>query len=245
MKTLLNLVRWELEEYTSVYVLAFLIASAIIAVLAQSLAVRAPENVYINLYYESSTVLLFLTFSAAAFYARSFAGSAGRGEVKMLLSYPIMRWQIFISKFVTNFLVIFGVYGTVYSLHMYLDALSPFEPMFYLSLFGFLLQLMLSCSISVAISLATKNEIMSFLSTVLLLFGLDSVAGGLNVLSGQGRFMFLFGYFGKLTHIYPPFGTNFIVGLNDVGMAIAIPVSIFVFLIVLSFTYFVRIMEVD
>jgi ABC-type transport system involved in multi-copper enzyme maturation permease subunit len=237
--------RWELEEYLSLPVLSFLVASAIIAVLAQPITNISPEHSYVNLYYGSSTVFVILTLVAGVFFSRSFAGSMGRGEIKMMLSYPVKRWQVFLSKLTAMFLTIFVIYGVTYSLHLYLDALSLFEPMFYLSLCAFLLQLVLICAVSVAVSMVTKNEIMSTLAAVLLLLGLDSVIGVNNYLSAQGRFRFLFQYFGKLTHGSLPLGDNLIVTVEDIIVAVSIPVLIFAFLLILSFMYFTRAMEVD
>jgi hypothetical protein len=117
--------------------------------------------------------------------------------------------------------------------------------MFYLTLFAFLLQMMMTCGVSVAVSMVTKSEIMSMMASVLLLLGLDNIAGTENYLSSQGRFRFLFQYFGELTHGVPPFGDEIIVTADDVVMLIAVPVSIFAVLIVLSFVYFTRVMEVD
>lgn len=240
-----GLVRWEIEEYLNLPVLAFLIASALIAVLATDVTNVAPERVYINLFYGSGIFFMVLTVVAGAFFSRSFAGGIGRGEVKLVLSYPVKRWQLFLSKFTAMFLTIFVVYGLAYSLHLYLDALSVFEPMFYVSLFAFLLQLLLACGVSVALSMVTKNEVMSILAAVLLLLGLDTLAGYESYLSAQGRFRFLFQYFGQLTHGSPPFGENFVATSGDVLTAVMVPIIVFVSLIVISFAYFTRFMEVD
>ncbi|MEJ2271251.1 MAG: ABC transporter permease subunit [Candidatus Bathyarchaeota archaeon] len=237
-----KLVRWELEEYLSLPVLGFIIASAILAVLIQN---SRPFMSYINIYFGSGNVFLVLTFVAGAFFSRSFAGSFGRGEIKLLLSYPIKRWQVFLSKFTTWFVLLFVIYGATYSLHLYLDGLSLFEPLFYLSLFAFLLQLMLVCGISIAVSMVTRNEIMSMMSSVLLLVGIDGIFGTENFLSAQGRFWFLFQYFGKLIRGSQPLGDDVIVTANDIVMAVSVPVLIFVFLFILSFVYFIYFMEVD
>ncbi len=244
-KSFLELVRWELGEYLSLPVLVFLISTAIVAVLAQPVISLNPELNYVNLYEGSGTVFLFLTFSIGAFLSRSFAGSLGKGEIKVLLSYPVKRWQLFLSKFLTMFIAVFLIYGTAYSLHLYLDSLSVIEPMFYLSLFAFLLQLMLACAVSVAIAMVVRTEVMSMLAAVLILLGLDSIVGAQSYLSTQGRFMFLFGYVGQQTHRLPPFGNNIVVTFNDAIMAISIPLLIFVVLFSASFVYFARIMEVD
>jgi len=244
-KNFVAVIRWELEENLSLPVIVFLIVSAIVSTLVQPVTSIHPELNFVNLYHGSDTLFLFLTFIACALLSRSFAGSLGNGETKVLLSYPVKRWQLFVSKFAAMFLVVFFIYGTAYSIHLYLDSLSLLEPMFYLTLFVFLLQLMFVCAVTMAISLVVKNEIMSLLASILLLLGFDNIVGNHSLLSTQGRFMALFGYFGELTHGIKPFGDNFVVTVDDVLLAILGPVLIFAVLIVLSFVYFIRVMEVD
>lgn len=240
-----SLIHWELEEYLTLPVIAFIIVSAIFALLTHTTSIISKADSYLNLYYGSGTVFLFLTFVAGALFSRSFAGSIARGEIKLLLSYPVKRWKVFVSKFTAMFVVIFAIYGVTFSLHIYLDVLSPFEPLVYLSLFAFLLQLMLSSVISITFSLVTKNEIMSVIASVLLLLGIENVVGTQNYLSAQGRFKFLFAYFSELIRNVKPFGDNFLFTTNDVVMAILVPVLIFALLFILSFVYYTYFMEID
>lgn len=238
-----DLMRWEIEEYLSLPLLAFLVASAIIATLSYS-GFDAPTRYY-NLCYGSGTVLLILALVTGAFFARSYAGSIGRGETKLMLSYPIKRSQLFLSKFTALFIVVFAIYIPVYSLHIYLDGLTAFDPMVFLALFGLLLELMLACSVAIGISMMTKSEIMSILATVLLLFGLDSVLGFQNILSAQGRIFYLLQYFGKQLYGTPPIPSSSVVTANETLLAVLVPIVVFVVLIVGSFLYFTRYMEVD
>ena len=240
-----DVVRWELEEKLSLPVILFLIFSGIVATLVQPTNNIEPTRNFLNLYNGSDTFFLFLTFISCALLSHSFAGDLSKGETKLLLSYPIKRWQLFGSKLVAMFLTVFFIYGTAYSIHLYLDSLSFLEPMFYLTLFVFSLQLMVVCSITIVISLFVKNEIMSLLASILLLFGFDNIIGNQSYISTNGRFMWLFQYFGELTHEIKPFGENFIVTVDDTIIAILIPVLIFIVLIAVSYVYFVHIMEVD
>ncbi|NLE05498.1 MAG: ABC transporter permease subunit [Crenarchaeota archaeon] len=244
-KNFQELIRLELGQYLSLPVLIFLISTAIVAVLAQPVNSLKPEFNYTNLYHGSGTIFLFLTFSVGAFLSRSFAGSLGKGEIKVLLSYPVRRWHLFLSKFLTMFISVFIIYGAAYSIHLYLYSLSIFEPMFYLSLFAFLLQIMLASAVSVAIAMVVKNEVMSMLAAVLILLGIDNIVGNQSLLSTQGRFTDLFGYVGQQTHGVPPFGHNIVISFNDFFMAMAIPLAIFIILFSISFVFFTRIMEVD
>jgi ABC-type transport system involved in multi-copper enzyme maturation permease subunit len=242
-RSFFDLLRWELSAYLSLPVFVFLLASAIIAVLAVPLNILGDN--YVSLYNGSGMIFVILPLVTSALFSRSFAGGLGHGEVKLMLSYPVKRWQLFLSKFLAMFLPIFGLYGGVYCLHLYLDSLSVFEPMFYLSLFAFLLQLMFACAISVAVSIVTQSEVIAILAAVLLLFGIDSLGGDGSYLSGHGRFRFLFQYFGGLTHGSLPFDPDFVVTSSDVAVAILVPVLVFAVLIAVSFVYFARRLEVD
>lgn len=239
----LGLMRWELEEYLSLPLLAFLAASAIIATL--SYTAFGDPTTYSSLFWGSGTVLLILALVAGAFFARSYAGSIGRGETKLMLSYPIKRSQLFLSKLAALFTVIFAIYIPVYYLHFYLDGLAAFDPMIFLTLFGLLLELMLSCSVAVGISMVTKSEIMSILPTVLLLFGIDNILGSRHILSAQGRVFYLLQYFGEQLHGTPPFLGDPAVTANDTLLAVLVPIAVFVVLIGASFVYFTRYLEVD
>lgn len=239
------LFRWELEKNLSLPVLTFLIVSALIVVLAQTNSSVLSDRNFLNLYFGSGNVFYILTIVASAFLSRSFAGSIEKGELNLLLSYPIKRWEIFISKFTTIFITIFIVYSVAFSLRIYLYLLSPYDPLFYLSLFAFFLHLLLVSGVSITVSIITKNEVMSLAASILLLLGLESAAGTSIYLSSQGRFLYLFQYFGKITRGILPFGEEIIVTTNDVAIAIFIPILIFLVLFFLSFIYLTRAMEFD
>ncbi len=201
---------------------------------------------YSNLHWGIQNAFLFLIFGVSAVFSRSFAGSLAKGETKLLLSYPIKRWQLFLSKFVSLFAVISIVYSSAFSIQIYLLGLSPLEPMVYVSLFGLLLQLLLFCSISVVLSFILKNEIVSILASILLLYGLESIASsGITYWSSAGRYKILFGYFGLFTHGELPSGFMFIPTIGDVAIAIAIPLLLSVSLIIICLVYYIRLMEID
>ncbi len=243
--TLRELFLWEFEHYLSTPVLVFIIASAIIAVLIQTLSTIDPTISYVNLYLGSTNVILFLTIISGALFSRSFGGGIGRGEVKLLLSYPNKRWQIFTAKFLSLFLVIFPVYFGSYCLHIYLDALNIFDPMFFVSILALLIQLLLVSSIAICVSMVIKSEIMSILATILLFLGIESIAGAQSLFSSNGRFFMLFQYFGKMSHGTPPFGETIVVSTSSVITIIAVPLGISISLLILSFVYFNKLLEVD
>jgi len=244
MSKFLNLMRWELEEYVSFPLLSFLIASSIIATLSNS-GFRDSQTPYSNLFWGLGIVLLILGLVVGALFARSYAGSISRGEVKLMLSYPVKRSELFFSKFVALFLVAFVIYVPLYTVHIYLDNMAVFDPLVFLTLFGLLLELMLVCSVAVGISMLTKSAMMSIIVTVLLLLGLDNILGSHNLLSAQGRVFYLLQYFGEQIHGIVPFIGEPAVTANDMVLAVLVPVAVFVVLIMGSYLYFTRFMEVD
>ena len=153
--------------------LEVLIASAIIGVLSQTSIILLFKYNYSSLYMGTTLLFLFLTFSISAVFSRGFAGSLSRGEDKLFLSYPVKRAHLFLSKFIAMAFTFFVVFFAAFSMNIYLNVLSPFEPMFYVALFVLFLQVLLVCAITVAISMVTKNEVVSILASVLLLFGIS------------------------------------------------------------------------
>jgi ABC-type transport system involved in multi-copper enzyme maturation permease subunit len=243
--TFLNLMRWELEEYLSLPLLSFLIASAIIATLSNSGNSRMEAVPYGNLLWGSATVLLVLGLVAGALFARSYAGSISRGEVKLMLSYPVKRSELFFSKLTALFLVVSAIYIPMYTVHVYLDNIAAFSPLVFVTLFGLLLELMLTCSVAVGISMLTKNAMMSIVTTVLLLFGLDNILGSRHILSAQGRVFYLLQYFTEQLHGTPLILGDRIVTTNEMLLAALVPIAVFAVLIGGSFVYFTRYLEVD
>jgi len=243
-RTFQRLVLWEIEECLNLPLLSLIIASAIIAVLVQTSSNRALANSYINLYDGSSTIFLILTLIACTLFSHSFTGSLGKGELKRMLSYPVKRWQVFLSKVIAINLIVFGVYASAFTLNLYLSSLSVFEPLFYVSLFVMFLQLLLVCAVGVAVSLITRSEVMSILTSFLLILGIDYNLGVNSYFSSQGRFRYIFGYFEQAVH-NTSMAINTPVTFEQVTLSIAIPIAVVAVALTAAFVYFTRKMEVD
>ncbi|MCW4022693.1 MAG: hypothetical protein ACOWW1_07250 [archaeon] len=246
-KTFRGLVCWSFEEYLSFPMLELIIATAVIGVLSQTAIVLSFRDNYSVLYRLTGTLFMFITFGVSAVFAHGFAGGSSKGEDKLLLSYPVKRWHLFVSKFVALFFTFVVVFFAAYSMHIYLAVLNPFELQYFVGLFGLLLQILLVCSVTITVSLFTKNEAISILSPILLLIGLESVAGSENYLSAQGRLRYL------STHV-----AEYVTGKSATGglavsvltpealiLTLSVPLVISVVLLVLSFVYFTHFMEVD
>lgn len=245
-KTFCGLVRWSFEEYLSFPMLEIIIATAVTGVLSQTTIVLQFRFNYSTLYQLTGTLFMFITFSVGAIFAHAYAGSNSKGEDKLLLSYPLKRWHLFVSKFIALFFTFIVILFAAYSMHIYLSVLNPFEPLFYVGLFGLFLQLLLACSITITLSLVTKNEAISILSSVLLLIGIDSITGSDNFLSSEGRLKYITAYVGEHLGKGTP-GAEQLFVLSPEGLLVTtlVPLLISLFLIILSFVYFIRFMEID
>jgi len=240
-----SLIRWELQEYLNFPLLEIVIFIVIYSVLNQPIIDITSSQGYSNLHWGLSTVYFFMILGVCTLISRSFGSSFSKGEVKLLLSYPLKRWQIFVSKFVALYTVFLCVYIAVFWVQIYLLSLSFFEPLFFVSIFSFALQLLLTCSVTAIIVMIVKNEVISIFASILLLYGLENVVSPECYLSFVGRFDALFGYFGLMTHGSMPTGLVRAIPLNDAMLVIFIPVVFSAILLTLTFVYYVRVMEVD
>jgi ABC-type transport system involved in multi-copper enzyme maturation permease subunit len=240
-----RLILWELQEYLNFPMLEILVFVVLYSVLNQPTVVISYSMSYNNLRFGIRDITFFMTLGVGALVSRSFGSSISKGEIKTLLSYPLKRGQIFASKFTALFMVFVCTYTAAFSVQIYLMRLNFFEPMFYISVLGMALQLLLMCSLTTIIVLLTKNEVISIFASALLLYGIENVVNPSSFSSFVGRFNAIFSYFGKITHETLPVGIGTEYTLNDAVLAMYIPLAISALLLVIGAIYFVRIMEVD
>lgn len=242
-----ELITWELEEYLAFPTIEILIVIAICTVLSSSIVETSPALSYSNLLSSARTIFMFLIFVAGALFCHSYAGSIAKGETKMMLSYPVQRRYLFLSKFTSLFTILFIIYASVFAMQIYLLVLNPLEPLFYASLLFLALQIMLVSAITTALSLITKNEMLSILVSILLLFGLENIASPTSVVSFTGRFTTGFAYISQQVHGVLPTGTGLttVPTITDTSISILVSVGVSAFLIILSYIYYARKMEID
>lgn len=241
-----KLLTWELEEYLAFPIIEVIILIAICTVLTPSIIETSATLSYNNLLSGIHTVFLFLIFVAAALFCHSYAGSLSKGETKLVLSYPVQRSYLFLSKFLALFTVLFAVYAGVFMLQVYLLALSPFEPLLYASLLFVALQLLLVCAISTALSVITKNEMLSILVSALLLFGIENIAAHISLVSFTGRFTNGFAFVSQQVHgVLPGVGVSVAPTMGDALLSLFVTIGISTFLFVFSYVYYTRKMEID
>jgi len=238
--SLRRLLFWELEECFAFPMLEAILVTAVLTVLTPEIVEILPVFSYNNLLSGIQPIFLFLIFIAGVLFCHSYAGSLSRGETKMVLSYPVQRRNLFLSKFIALFFVLSIVYVGVFAVQIPLLSLNPLDPLFYVSMLLVLLQLFLVCTISTALSVVTKNEVLSILASALLLFGVESVVSGESLVTFTGRFTVGFEFVRQYFH-----GVLSSVSLSDVLVSVFAVLGVSVLLFVFSYVYFTRKMEID
>jgi hypothetical protein len=246
LNQLRKLFAWEIEEYLAFPIVELVIFIAIFTVLTPTIIEISATRSYSNLLSGIQTIFLFLIFVAAALFCHSYAGSLSKGETKLILSYPVQRSQLFLAKFLALFTVLFAVYAGVFALQIYLLALSPFEPLLYASLLFVALQLLLVCTISTALSVITKNEMLSILVSALLLFGIENIASQIGLVSFTGRFTTAFAFVSQQVRgVLPTVGVLAAPTMGDALLSLFLTIGISSFLFVFSYVYYTHKMEID
>ncbi|MGD6808332.1 MAG: ABC transporter permease [Candidatus Bathyarchaeia archaeon] len=235
-----RLLVWELEESFAFPMLEVILVIAVLTVLTPAIIEVSPAFSYVNLTSGIQPIFLFLIFIAGVLFCHSYAGSISKGETKMVLSYPVQRSKLFLAKFIALFTVLSIVYIGVFALQIPLLALNPFEPMFYASLLLVILQLFLVCTMSTFLSVVTKNEVLSILASALLFFGIESVASSESLVTFTGRFTTGFTFIRQYVH-----GGLSSTPLIDGLFSVFVVGGISVLLLVFSYVYFTRKMEID
>jgi len=235
-----KLLVWEFEEYFAFPMLEIIVMVAVLTVLTPVIIETLPVFSYVNLLSGVQTIFLFLIFVASVLFCHSYAGSISKGALKMILSYPVHRSELFLAKFITLFTILSIVYGIVFMVQIPLLSLNFFEPMMYVSVLIVLLQLFLVCTISTALSLVTKNQVLSILASALLLLGIESMAYGGSFVTFTGRFTIGFNFVRQCVY-----GDLYSVSVSDVLVSTFVVLGVSFLLFVFSYVYFTRKMEID
>lgn len=190
----------------------------------------------------------FLTIIVGAFFARNVAGKFDSREMITLLSYPVKRLSVILSKFLINFLTFYVVAGSILFLDAILLGLNPLEPAPYISLLVLLINLLFICSVALTVSLLLKRGAMAALCTYLLLYGLELVSASIKApyngyfsqtLGGNIMFDYMIKTF------YPIYAKSFEVAPKVFFSAFLFQFLTSILLLLGSFIYFQRIMQLD
>ncbi|MHA1721999.1 MAG: ABC transporter permease [Candidatus Baldrarchaeia archaeon] len=253
-----TLLLWEFDENFSFPVFEVLVFVAIFFLIGFTSQSMHPYMVWVPVfdmpfygYLDSSlTGCAFISMFFTGFlFARNIAGKFSNREMKTLLSYPVKRRDLFLSKFFANFIVLYLLFGSVLVFDAVLTGFSVFSPLVGFTLLSLLIGLMFLCSVSMTISLLIKNEALSFFGVFFLIYGLEYYVSGLrkpyntcfSVSHGSvniAAYLLRMYYSGKASLFSYITFKMFLLSLG-------FQISIIVILMVVSFVYFVYFLEVD
>jgi ABC-type transport system involved in multi-copper enzyme maturation permease subunit len=120
---------------------------------------------------------LFSTFIFAALASTVFSRDISSGYMRVLLSYPIGRMRLFLSKVFTVLLVPFLIFTFGLTLSAFLGfsriftSVDPVNLAYVLLVM--LIQMLFMLSISVTLSLRVRQPVMAFLGSLLILLGIQ------------------------------------------------------------------------
>lgn len=245
LKSRVRLLLLEFEEYWDFPILEIVLLATMFALLNSPIA---DLHLSLRMY-----IPVFLIMIVGVIIPRSFAGSLRNREIVVLLSYPLKRWSIFLSKFLVNYLMLSAIFSFVVFLDVPLLGLSPLNPEIYVAILILCIQLLFLCAVATAISLTVKNEVISVFVFILLFFGLEfslvafeppykylTLAEGSNVI-----FTYLTDLITRASR--PPFlsppSSKFT--FQDFTLAFASPLLTSAILLIAAFIYFQWIMQID
>lgn len=252
-----NLLLWEFEEnfhfpiletltfIAILFLIGFVSESMIYYEISGLIADTAVDN-YVGLSLSGYTLISM--FFTGFLFARSIAGKFSNGEMKTILSYPVRRIDLILSKFFANFIVLYLLFSSILVFDAVLTGFSVFSPLVGFTLLSFLVILLFLCSISMVISLFIKNEALSFFGFLLLIYGLEyyvfskepystyfSISqGSINI----AAYLLKSYYSGKVSLFSYITFRMFLLSL-------LFQISVTIVLMLISFVYFVYFLEVD
>jgi ABC-type transport system involved in multi-copper enzyme maturation permease subunit len=231
-KKLLQLMHWELEEIWRFPALELFVAIVVF------FALNTPRS---DITYTFSNFQLFIiqVILVAVFYARSVASCIEKREILVLLSNPIKRTSLFLSKFLTNLLIIFLICASVVVAGSYLMFLEPWDTKVFIGLLIVFINILFLSTLSFTSSLILKTTWGGTILPVIIYFGL---AFGIPQSADFPR-------------VIPPTGSNVIFDyltrtaysqytFEEFIVALAFPIIASTILLLAAFLYFRR-MEID
>jgi len=236
-----RLIILELEGYWSFPMFEIILFTALLSILNRLL----PSASYLDLNsYAYSFGILIQLLIPGMIIPRSFAGSISRREIVVLLSYPVKRWAVLLSKIITNCLVLFAAYSFAVLVNVPLLGLNPLQPAPYILMAIIFIQTLFLCTTAMFISITLKNEIVSIFVYILLFFGLEF---NLKTFGNPYPYFTLMKgndvMYKYLTSFIYPHRNPFTV--QEFNIALGFPLLTSLLLIIISLIYFQWVMQID
>lgn len=184
-------------------------------------------------------------FIASVIFMRSLASPLASGHIKLLLSYPIRRSELFAVKFLVNFAVLSGTFTSIYLFKLtYLMGLSP--GLAYNLALALLTELLLLCALPFFVALLTASTTGAMLLPFFAIVGFEWIAArnqALSFVSPVDRNLVAASYLlaleeGRLDAFYLEYTAG------DLALAFVFPIALSLLLLALSWLRFHR-MDLD
>ena len=241
--SLLRLVLLEFEGYWSFPVFELVLFAAFFSILNQPAQTMITGYSNLNRGIYGIGILLQILI-VGLIVPRSFAGSISRREIVVLLSYPVKRWTLLLSKILANFLPLMALLSCAIFAAVPLLGLSLLEAAPYALILTASIQLLFLFSIAMFISVIVKNEIVSIFVFLLLMLGIEfnplTMSGPFTYLtqirSNDILYQYLAGVFYNSPSAY---------GFDQFISALSFILLVSFLLITSVFVYYVHVMQVD
>lgn len=230
---LFQLMLWELEEIWRFPALEFVVGVAVF------FGLNTPR---FDITYTFVNFLLCLmqVIIVATFYARSVAACIEKREILVLLSHPVKRTSLFLSKFLTNLLVIFLIFGSVVVAGAPLMLLEPWDIKVFIGLMIVFINVLFLSALSFTSSLILRSTWAGTILPIMVFFGLAyGIPQEFNfpkAIPPTGNYV-IFDYLSKTSTFCQYTFEEFIV-------ALASPIIISIVFLLVAFLHFRR-MEID
>lgn len=243
----------EIENVWRFPALELVIATAILTALGTANPiVEQPELLRIYHYGVNlswGTPIFFMFFIMPTLTARSIAKGLGGNEIRVLLSYPVKRWETFFVKVVIVFIPTFLIFAVAYLFNaFYMYQISPGNALPYGFMTSLLLPTLFITALSFGISFLTKDELktvlLSLFTLLFLEFTSDRLATPFRYMSTSRTGTLINEYlisvsYGRLTSFLRDHT------ITDVQIALAFPILTSIILLAGSFVYFQFRLDID
>ncbi|HEY4674743.1 MAG TPA: hypothetical protein VIH48_01670 [Candidatus Bathyarchaeia archaeon] len=173
-----ELMAWELQDNWSFPILEIVIAITIIQVVPfTTILINEPTLLFnfVRTFFESMFFVIII--SAAIVCGKSFASGIEERKLVLLLSYPPSRSKVFLAKYLTNFLMLFLIFGSallVEGASLFLFFSGAIQLIIWAFMFLYLfLAVFLTSSLMTIIALAVKRFGLSVLVFLIFMFGIE------------------------------------------------------------------------
>lgn len=241
--SLLRLILLEFEGYWSFPVLELVLFAGFFSILNQPASISLTGYSSLNRGIYGIGILMQILI-VGLIVPRSFAGSISRREIVVLLSYPVKRWAVLLSKIVGNLIPMLTVLYAAILMAVPLLGLGFFEAAPYVLILTVSIQVLFLFSVAMFISILVRNEIVSIFIFLLLMLGIEfnplTISGPFTYLTQIRSNDILYQYLASVFYHAPS-----AYGFDQFAFAVSFILLISLALITIVFVYYQKVMQID